>query len=158
MTTPFLFFRGSLTREDCIVVLERAVKQLVISESLRPLLLCGAPDTILSCRLTLELLITWPAGERRGGAVLLLIQLEENCDGISLHRAHFSTPLFVQRSHYTLAQQSAVTQIVSITDSNTLSCASTDGPPGIIFEPTASPIRQVSGDIAVALFDWNFRQ
>ena len=114
MMTPFLFFRGSLTREDCIMVLEREEIQLVISESLRPLLLCGAPDTILSCRLLLELLITWPAGERRGGAVLLLIQLEENCDGISLHRAHFSTPLFVQRSHYTLAQQSAVIQIVSI--------------------------------------------
>ena len=89
------------------MVLERAVIQLAISESWRPLLLCGAPDTILSCKLWLELLITWPAGERRGGAALLLIQLEENCDGISLHPAHLSAPFSVQRSHYSFARQSA---------------------------------------------------
>lgn len=157
MTTPFLFFRGSLTREDCIVVLERAVKQLVISESLRPLLLCGAPDTILSCRLTLELLITWPAGERRGGAVLLLIQLEENCDGISLHPAHFSrTFICPTLSLYPCTTKRSYPNSLYNRQQHAFLCVNRRS--AWNFKPTDSPTCQVSGDIAVALFDWNFRQ
>jgi len=50
MTTPFLFLRGNFVCEDCIIVFERAVIRLAISESLKGLLLCGAPETIVLCK------------------------------------------------------------------------------------------------------------
>jgi len=88
--------------EDCIIVFERAVIRLAISESLKGLLLCGAPETIVLCKgfLAAECM-TVGGGGRRGGAVLL-IQLVENCDGIGLHPAHRTVPSHAQRSQHQL--------------------------------------------------------